>query len=147
MNSIPACEVSTLRLFLLRGMYLFIAVGLALTVWPDIIAPPGTAANQETVIRALLGGLSVMCALGLRYPVQMIPILIFELIWKVIWVVAFAFRMWLHGGMDDYAAQTLFACMMGVVLVPIALPWSYVYRRYIKAPAEPWRAKRSTPSP
>ena len=147
MNNTPVCEVSTLRLFLLRGMYLFIAVGLALTVWPDIIAPAGTAANRQTVILALLGGLAVMCALGLRYPVQMIPILLFELIWKVIWVVAFAFRMWLNGGLDDYATQTLFACMMGVVLVPIALPWGYVYRRYIKAPTEPWRAKRPTRSP
>lgn len=137
MNGTSVCEVSTLRLFLLRGMYLFIAVGLALTVWPDIIVPPGTAANRQTVILALLGGLAVMCALGLRHPVQMIPILLFELIWKVIWVVAFAIRMWLHGGLDDYAAETLFACMMGVVLVPIALPWGYVYRRYIKAPAEP----------
>ncbi|HMH68419.1 MAG TPA: hypothetical protein VK519_10895 [Pinirhizobacter sp.] len=144
MTDTPACEVSTLRLFLLRGVYLFIALGLALTVWPDIIAPSGTAANPQTVILALLGGLAVMCALGLRYPMQMIPILLFELIWKVIWVVAFAFRMWLHGGLDEYAAQTLFACMMGVVLVPIALPWGYVYRRYIKAPMEPWRAKRPT---
>jgi hypothetical protein len=33
-------EVSTLRLYLLRAMYLLIAAGLATTAWPHIISPP-----------------------------------------------------------------------------------------------------------
>jgi hypothetical protein len=131
-------EVSTLRLYLLRGMYLLIAVGLALMVWPLIIAPPDSVANAKTVIRALLGALALLSALGLRYPLKMLPLLLFELLWKVIWVVAFALRMWLAGGLDDYASETLFACMMGVVLVPIAIPWGYVFRHYFKAPGDPW---------
>ena len=139
MNSSEYLEVSTLRLWLLRAMYLFIAVGLALTVWPDIIAPSHTAANASTVIRALLGALALLCALGLRYPLQMLPVLLFELLWKVIWVVAFALRMWMHQGLDQYATETLFACLLGIVLVPLALPWGYVYRHYVTARGEPWR--------
>lgn len=139
MNPSYMSEVSTLRLYLLRAMYLFIAVGLALTVWPDIIAPSDTAANAKTVIRSLLGALAVLSALGLRYPLQMLPVLLFELFWKLIWVVSFALRMWLHQGLDAYATETLFACLLGVVLVPIVLPWSYVFRHYIAARGEPWR--------
>ena len=131
--------ITTLRLYILRAMYLFIAVGLALTVWPAIIAPSNTAANANTVVRSLLGALAVLCVLGLRYPLQMLPVLLFELLWKVIWVVAFALRMWLHQGLDEYASETLFACLMGVVLVPIALPWSYVFKHYVAAKGEPWR--------
>ena len=132
-------EVSTWRLYLLRGMYLLIAVGLAITVWPSIIAPPNSIANASTVIRSLLGALALLSVLGLRYPLKMLPLLLFELLWKVIWVVAFALRMWLAGGLDDYASETLFACLMGVVLVPIVMPWGYVYRHYFKAPGDPWR--------
>jgi hypothetical protein len=132
-------EVSTLRLYLLRGMYLLMAVGLALTVWPSIVAPPDSVANAKTVIRSLLGALALMSVLGFRYPLKMLPILLFELLWKVIWVVAFALRMWVAGGLDDYASETLFACLMGVVLVPIVMPWGYVFRHYFKAPADPWR--------
>ena len=132
-------EVSTFRLYLLRAMYLFIAVGLALTVWPGIITPPNTVANASTVIRSLLGALALLCVLGLRYPVQMLPMLLFELLWKLIWVVAFALRMWLHQGLDEYASETLFACLLGIVLVPLAVPWGYVIRHYVAARAEPWR--------
>jgi hypothetical protein len=137
-------EVSTLRLYLLRGMYLLIAVGLGINIWPWIIAPPDTVANANTVIRALLGALAVVSLLGLRYPLQMLPILLFELLWKLIWVVAFALRMWLVTGLDEYASQTLFACLMGVLLVPIVMPWSYVFKHYIHAAGEPWRPSAVT---
>ena len=132
-------EVSILRLYLLRAMYLVIAVGLALTVWPSIIAPADTVANAKTVIRALLGALAVLAVVGIRYPLQMLPLLLFELLWKVIWVVAFALRMWLHTGLDEYASETLFACLMGVILVPLVIPWSYVLLHYVRAAGDPWR--------
>lgn len=131
-------EVGTLRLYLLRAMYLLIAIGLGLTVWPLIISPPDTVANAKSVIRALLGALAILAAVGVRYPLQMLPLLLFELLWKVIWVVAFALRMWLDTGLDDYASESLFACMMGVILVPIAIPWRYVFAHYVRAAGDPW---------
>lgn len=135
-------EVSTLRLYLLRAMYLLIAVGLGLTVWPAIIFPPDSVANAKTVIRALLGALAVLAVVGVRYPLQMLPLLLFEFLWKVIWVVAFALRMWLDTGLDEYASETLFACMMGVVLVPIVIPWRYVLAHYVQAAGDPWHKQQ-----
>lgn len=131
-------EVSTVRLYLLRAMYLLIAVGLGLNIWPMIISPPSLAANANTVIWSLLGGLALLCVLGVRYPLQMLPVLMFELVWKVIWVVAFAVPMWMGPGLDGYAAETLFATGMGIVLVPLVLPWGYVLRHYFMAPSTPW---------
>ncbi len=136
-------EISTLRLYFLRAMYLLIAVGLGFTVWPAIVSPPNTVANASTVVRALFGALAVLAAVGIRYPVKMLPLLLFELLWKVIWVVAFALRMWLHSELDEYASETLFACLLGVVLVPIVIPWSYVLAQYFKAPGDPWHGHPS----
>lgn len=131
-------NISTLRLYLLRAMYLLIAVGLIVTVWPSIVSPPDWIAGRSSVIRAMLAALALMCLLGLRYPLQMLPLLLFELSWKSLWVIASAVPMWLGPGLDDYASETLFACLIGVVLVPIAIPWGYVVRRYVRAPGTPW---------
>jgi len=136
-------DVSTFRLYLLRAMYLLIGVGLALTIWPHIVAPISLVAGPNSVIRALLGALAAMCLLGLRYPLRMLPLLLFELLWKLIWVVASALPMWLGPGLDQYASDTLFATLMGVVLVPIVLPWGYVFEHYIKAPGDRWRRRQS----
>ena len=134
-------EVSTLRLYLLRAMYLLLAVGLGITIWPDIISPPNPAADADTVILALLGALALLSIVGIRYPVRMLPLLLFELLWKIIWVIAFALRMWLDTGLDTYASETLFACLMGIVLVPTVIPWRYVSKHYISATGDPWLKK------
>ena len=132
-------ELSLLRLHVLRGMYLFIAIGLGFAIWPDIIAPPSLAADVKTVTRSLLGAVALLALLGVRYPVKMLPVLFFELVWKLIWVSAFALPMWLGPGLDDKSAYTLFECALGLVLLPLVIPWRHVYREYVVGSAERWR--------
>ncbi len=129
-------EVSRLQLRLLRAMYLLVVVGLGLTAWPDIIAPAERAADSHSVVLAFLGALSLLALLGLRYPLQLLPILLFEICWKSLWVLVFALPVWLESGLDEYAAGVLFACVLGILLTPFAVPWKYVFARYVMAAGE-----------
>jgi hypothetical protein len=129
MMNVMQDEIAQWRLHLLRAMYLLIAVGLGLTIWPLIIAPEARAADPHSVIQSILGAFSLLALVGLRYPLQMLPILLFELIWKTLWVLLFALPVWLRGGLDEYATGVLFACGMGVVLTPLVIPWRYVFSR------------------
>jgi hypothetical protein len=138
-------EVSILRLYLLRALYLLMSIGLGVMIWPLIIDHPLDVPHMNGVVRSLLGGVGLLALLGLRYPLQMIPLLLFELVWKVIWVVAFGVPLWLAGQLDPASAQTMFDCLLGVVLVPLALPWRYVYDRYVRAPGERWRTAAPVP--
>lgn len=94
---------------------------------------------MSSVVLSMLGALALIALWGLRYPLKMMPMLLFEFMWKVIWVVAFALDPWLNGQLDEAMQETLFACLMGVVLV---VPWGYVFRHYVKATADRWRGKR-----
>lgn len=129
-------EVTKVRLYLLRAMYLLMAIGLGLSIWPSIIAPETRVADPHSVIQSILGAFSLLALLGLRYPLQMLPILLFELTWKTLWVIGYALPVWSRTGLDEYAAGVLFACAMGIVLTPIVIPWRYVIVRYIQAPTE-----------
>ena len=131
--------LSTLRLSLLRAMYLLMSVGLFITIWPAILLPTERLANANSVVFSLLGSLGVISLLGLRYPLKMLPILLFELLWKTVWIVAYAVPLCLGKGLDAYASETLFATGLGVVLVPLVLPWGYIFKNYIKASSEPLR--------
>lgn len=131
-------EVSTFRLYLLRLMYLVMAVGLGVTIWPGIVHPPADLALMRGVVRSLLGAVALLALLGIRYPIRMLPLLVFELVWKSIWVLAFGLPMWLGHRLDPDARETMKACLMGVVLVPIALPWGYVLTSYARAPGDRW---------
>lgn len=137
-------ELSTLRLNLLRAMYLLIALGMGSQIWPLILGSPKMPEHMRGVVWAMLGALTVLCALGVRYPVKMMPLLIFELAWKCIWVAAFGIPLWSAGRLDAGTADTLFNCIFGIVLVPLALPWPYIFAKYLKTPGDPWRSQART---
>ena len=77
-------RVSLFRLYLLRATYLFIVVGLGFLIWPSLLNPPEHTEHMRGVVRSLLAGVSLLALLGLRYPLQMLPLLLFELVWKSI---------------------------------------------------------------
>jgi hypothetical protein len=134
-------EVSTFRLYLLRAGYLIIVVGLALMIWPGLIHPPENLSHMGAVVRGMLGAVSLLAALGIRYTLKMLPLLFFELLWKSVWVLAFGLRLWSAGRLGPDAEKTLGECIFGIVLVLIVTPWGYVLKHYLKAPGDQWRRR------
>ena len=132
-------NVSSVRLLAMRALYLLMSVGLGFVIWPSLIWPEAIEPNATTVVRALLGALGLLALLGLKYPLQMLPVLLFELLWKVVWVVGVALPAWRLGQLGPYATSTLYECLPALVLFPLAIPWRYVLAKYIQAPTEPWR--------
>ena len=129
-------ELSRFRLWLLRLMYLILVLGQVLTIWPGILFPAQRAADAHTVVSAFLAALSLLALFGLRYPVKMLPILLFELTWKAVWMCAFAIPAWLRGGLDDYATDVAFSVLLGLIITPIAIPWRLVAIQYWREPGE-----------
>ena len=134
-------EVSLFRLYLLRAVYLFIAVGLGIFKLPGVIHQAvyqeGSWALMEGVVACMQVAFGALAVLGLRYPLQMLPLLLWEMIWKSIWLLIVALPLWSSGQMDESTMATVYACMMGII-VPIAMPWSYVYAKYIRKPGDRW---------
>ena len=132
-------EVSLLRLYILRAAYLLLIVGLGAMIVPGIVSHPIT---ERGVIAALLGAVWLLAFVGLFQPLRMLPLLLFELAWKVIWVLAFGLPQWQAGRLTPVTAEDLTNTLVGVVLMPLVIPWPYVWRHYLKAPAARWRAAK-----
>jgi hypothetical protein len=86
----------------------------------------------------MLAALTLLCLLGVRYPLQMLPLLLFELAWKTTWIVAIAFPLWTSNNLDPVTMGTVVDCMVGVVLCPLVIPWRYVWVNYVKKPSDRW---------
>ena len=73
-------EISLTRLYVLRATYLLLIVGLGAIILPSLLSHEPMARG---VIPSLLGALWALAFVGLRYPLQMLPLLMFEFVWKV----------------------------------------------------------------
>lgn len=146
MNSIKKIteinEVSLFRLYLLRALYLLIVVGLGIVQWPvvidQIIHQEKSWELMDGVVACMLTSFSVLSILGLRYPLQMLPLLLWELGWKSIWLIVVALPLWTAGQMDESTWETASACLL-VVIFPFIIPWRYVLTNYVKKRGERWR--------
>lgn len=130
-------EVSIFRLYLMRALYLLIFVGQGTIQWPQI-RNASTYPFWHGIGSSLLAAMALLSILGLRYPLQMLPLLFFELVWKSIWLLAVALPLWSAHRIDAELAETVRACLMGVI-VPIVIPWPFVVSHYLKAPGARWR--------
>jgi len=137
-----ATSVSLPRLYLLRLGYLVVAVGLALTKWPLIINHDRPWPLFEGVETCMLVALSLLALLGLRYPLQMLPILLFELGWKFVWVAVVVLPLWISNQMDPATLQVFYSCLV-VLIVLAVIPWRYVVAHYVMKPGDRRRSDRT----
>jgi len=131
-------EVSLFRLYTLRAAYFVMAAGLGTFIWPAVIRHTSEFAITRGIQIALLAGLGASAALGLRYPVQMLPVLLFELIWKAIYLVAFALPLWSAHQINPATADDIKSVLMVVILVPL-IPWRYVFSHYVLKHGDRWK--------
>lgn len=130
-----ADEVSMLRLYLMRLLYLLNFVLLGLDVWPALFKHEGAWDPLHGVAFSFWAALSALSALGLRYPLKMVPLLLLQLLYKLVWLTAVALPQWSAVRSTDLAK----AMMIGVVLDLVAIPWPYVLANYARMRGERWR--------
>jgi hypothetical protein len=114
------------------------AAGLGVYVWPAVLHHTNEFAAAAGIRVALLAGLGATAALGLRYPVQMLPVLLFELAWKAIYLVAFALPLWSAHQITAAVAEDIQAVAMVVILIPL-IPWRYVFAQYVLKRGDRWK--------
>jgi hypothetical protein len=131
-------EVPLWRLYTLRLCYLILAGGLGTYYWPSVIHHTSEFAMAEGIQFSLLAGLGLTAVLGFRYPVQMLPVLLFEMTWKAVYLVFFALPLWRAHQISDAVAADIKAVVMVVIFIPL-IPWGYVFRNYVVKRGERWK--------
>src|SRR6478672_3475936 len=95
----------------MRGGYLLMGVGLALVTWP-LLPDADSLPLYEGVTLCLLTATSLLAFLGLRYPIKLLPLLLFESGWKIRWLALVALPKAVTGDLDAVTSDTVFSCSL-----------------------------------
>ena len=131
-------ELPLYRVHLMRIGYLLMGLGLAVVKWPVVIGYDRSTPLNEGVVAVLLTAMSLLAFLGLRYPVRLLPILLFETLWKLIWLAVVALPALVAGDVDQAMSETILNCSLVVIIVAV-VPWRYVWTQYVTANGDRWR--------
>lgn len=140
MIALPATSGLPLyRLYLLRAGYLVVGLVQGSKTWSAILYHTQVWDFWHGVGLSFFGALTLLCLLGVRYPIRMMPLLMFEFTWKLIWVLAAWLPPYLAHNLSPDIADSFFGIFAGVVVVPILIPWGYVWSNYVLARGDRWR--------
>jgi hypothetical protein len=132
-------ELPLYRLYVLRASYLLLGLAQGSKTWPAILHHARPWDFWHGVGMSFFGALTLLGLLGVRYPVRMMPLLIFEFTWKLIWVLAAWLPPYLGHTLDPDIADSFLGIFLGVVIVPLVLPWGYLWKTYVTTPGDRWR--------
>lgn len=128
-------EVSTFRLYLMRTAYLVNFALIGLGAWPALVTHTGPWDPVRGAAFSLYAALSTVSVLGIRYPLKMAPVLLLQLLYKIVWLIAVGVPTWpaLRGAAREMAA--------GAVMDLVVIPWPYVFEHYVKKGGDRWRPR------
>ncbi|HEY1606871.1 MAG TPA: hypothetical protein VGF77_14880 [Allosphingosinicella sp.] len=125
------------RLYVLRALYAILGVAegsiqlSAFLQHPHWTLPNGAA-------HSFLLALALLSIVGIRYPLKMLPLLVYEILWKTIWLCGIALPLWAANQFDAETRKSFFQIAPVVILIPL-LPWGYIISNYVKKPGDRWR--------
>ena len=138
-GSLP--PVATWRINAMRFLFLLMAGFMgAMFVWPQLLFESADWDVMRGLAKSMLAALALMSLLGVRYPLQMLPLMLYEIAWKTIWIVLIAGRAWMAGKWTPDIEGLFYDCI-GIIIAYFIVPWRYVWARYFAQPMEPLRQK------
>jgi hypothetical protein len=108
--------------------------------WP-LLFNHGPWELKAGTVECMLVAMSVVALMGLRYPLRMLPILLFEVGWKADLARVIAVPLWLDNKLDGATGEQVGAVLWVVIIIAV-IPWRHVLTQYEMAPGEPWRRSR-----
>jgi hypothetical protein len=129
----PAVGVSRFRIYLLRFIFFgnFFFLGL-MDSWRVLFSHRGPWDPLQAVAYSFWAAYSTLMLLGLRYPLKMVPLLLLQFFYKLVWLVVVSYPLWAsHQLQGSSAEKTTTIFVMAVLVDPFLIPWAYVLKSYI----------------
>jgi hypothetical protein len=129
--------VRPINIYLLRLLFLLIVVFVASDSWSAIVAHKGQWDHVKAAAVCMWAAYSVLSIFGLINPLKWLPIVMFDIVYKIIWLVIVAYPLWSTDQLAGSPAEEMTYAFAWVILPIVAMPWAYAFRTYV------WRSKKN----
>jgi hypothetical protein len=126
--------VRRINIYLLRLVYILMFFVLGKETWTHILRHQGSWEPINAMAWCVWTAFATLAGLGIIRPLKMLPILLLEIFYKVLWLIIVAYPLWSKGALQGSPAEDITSAFLWVILPIIAVPWGYVFVNYIYKP-------------
>lgn len=123
--------VPRINIYLLRMLFTLIFLFVTYDAWSHIFKHTGTWNSVNAAAWCMWGAYSLISFIGIIYPLKILPIVLFEIIYKVTWLAIVAYPLWMKNELIGSPAEGMTRAFIWVLLPIVAMPWRYFFRTHI----------------
>jgi hypothetical protein len=123
--------VRPLNIYVLRLLFLLVFLFVGYDAWTYIFRQEGPWDHVRAAAYCMWGAYAFLSILGVLYPLRMLPFVLFEIVYKIAWLIIVAYPLWRMNELAGSPAEGMTAAFLWVVLPIIAMPWKYFVQAYM----------------
>jgi len=123
--------VAGINMVLLRLVFILMFFVLGRVTWTHILTHQGAWEPDDAVAWCVWTAFATLAGIGIFRPLKMLPILLLEIFYKVLWLCIVAYPLWSEGKLAGSPAESTTASFLWVLLPIVAVPWGYVFVTYL----------------
>lgn len=123
--------VRPINVYLLRGFYFLMGAFVATDAWVSLMKHEGPWDRFHAMSLCVWAAYSTLGIFGLINPLRMLPILVFMIFYKSLWLIVVALPLWRNGTLAASPSADMAGVFMMVPLAIIAVPWIYFLKNFL----------------
>jgi hypothetical protein len=136
--------VRPINIYLLRLVFILMFFVLGKDTWTHVLNHKGSWEPVNAIAWCVWTAFATLAGLGIIRPLKMLPILLLEIFYKVMWLIMVAYPLWSNGTLAGSKADDTTGAFLWVILPIVAVPWGYVFANYVYAIPKNTANARST---
>lgn len=126
--------VRPINIYLLRLLYILMFFVLGKETWTHILTHRGPWEPIDAVAWCIWTAFATLAGLGIIRPLRMLPIVLLEIFYKLLWLGLVAYPLWSKGTLAGSPAEEITSQFLWVILPIVAVPWGYAFVTYLYRP-------------
>lgn len=128
--------VRPIQVYLLRLLYALMFIGVGIQTWAALVNHQGPWDHVRAIAFCVWAAYPTLGLLGLRQPLRMLPLVVFMVFYKTLWLAFVAYPLWQAGQLAGPTAE-MARVFIGVLAIYPIIPWGYVYRQFVQGRRAP----------
>lgn len=124
--------VRRINIYVMRLFFALMFVFVAKDAWHEIITHTGPWDSMEAVVWCVWAAYSTLAVFGIFHTLKMLPLMLFMIFYKGIWLAVVAYPLWKIGDFKGSEAEEMTYVFMGIIIPILFMPWKYVFKNYIR---------------
>ena len=123
--------VRPIHIYLLRVVYFLMFTLMSLNAWTMIFTDEGIPERFFAMAMSVWAAYGTLAFFGLFKPLKWLPIVLFMIFYKTLWLIIVAIPLWRIGELSGSAVEEMTYTFLPAPFFLLIIPWNYIFRTFL----------------